>query len=258
MTKPDRAQIEKNVATIIDTRDPACAAAEYAKHLPSWSEMSKDEQSEIVDMSVWFVSQPKPARTKIGRSAEGVPQLQCVEDEYPTVSMVRQLQVFATPSTELMQSRVADILGHFQANSNRNEESELNAGLAFVQGVKAEDPVQSTLAVQMVATHDAAMRALRMMGKDNPEQALAFGNLANKLLRTFTMQAETLGKLQRGGEQVIKHVHIDNRGGQAVVAETVVAGGQIPNGQDQPYATCTPLPGENPVRVAVPTGGGQG
>lgn len=55
--------------------------------------------------------------------------------------------------------------------------------------------------------------------------AQTFGNLAAKLLRTSQGQMETLARMRRGGEQVVKHIHVDNRGGQAVIAENVATGG---------------------------------
>ena len=39
-------------------------------------------------------------------------------------------------------------------------------------------------------------------------------------------QMETLARMRRGGEQVVRHVHVDNRGGQAVIAENVHTGGR--------------------------------
>src|SRR3546814_4294864 len=64
------------------------------------------------------------------------------------------------------------------------------------------------------------------------------GNLSVKLMRTFTAQIEALTKLRRGGEQVVRHIHVDNRGGQAVITETVQTGGSR-NGKvaDQSHAT---------------------
>src|SRR3546814_17779489 len=45
-------------------------------------------------------------------------------------------------------------------------------------------------------------------------------------------------RMRRGGEQVVRHVHVDNRGGQAVIAENVHNGGKG-NGKtdDQSHAT---------------------
>ena len=87
--------------------------------------------------------------------------------------------------------------------------------------------------------HDAAMTALsRAASAEYVEQAKVFGNLSTKLLNAFTRQAEALAKLQRGGEQVVRHIHIDNRhGGQAIVAETFVKGGQNAEIGNQAHAT---------------------
>src|SRR4051812_855420 len=48
------------------------------------------------------------------------------------------------------------------------------------------------------------------------------GNLAVKLLRTYTTQIEALAKLRRGGEQRVRieHVHV-HEGAQAIVGNVV-------------------------------------
>ena len=45
-----------------------------------------------------------------------------------------------------------------------------------------------------------------------------YGNVASKLLRTYTAQVEALAKLRRKGEQKVRveHVHV-HPGGQAIV-----------------------------------------
>jgi hypothetical protein len=112
--------------------------------------------------------------------------------------------------------------------------------------------VQSSLLVQMVATHDAAMRALNRIGKaDYAEHVQLFGNLANKLLNTYTRQAETLHKLQRGGEQVVRHVYVDNRGGQAVLAEQFMRGGSGVETRNHSHALSAPVWGEDPAGVPL-------
>ena len=49
---------------------------------------------------------------------------------------------------------------------------------------------------------------------------------------------ETLARMRRCGEQVVRHVHVDNRGGQAVITENVHSGGKG-NGKidDQSHTT---------------------
>lgn len=86
-------------------------------------------------------------------------------------------------------------------------------------GIGAQDEVEGILAVQMVATHVAAIGALRRL-KDSGmvTQQDSNGNLAIKLLRTFTMQVEALQRYRGKGQQkvAVEHVHVHD-GGQAVV-----------------------------------------
>jgi hypothetical protein len=67
-------------------------------------------------------------------------------------------------------------------------------------------------------------------------------NSAVKLLRAFAVQAEVLAKLQRGGEQVVKVVHV-HPGAQAIVGSVMTAndgllggGGGADEEWNQPHA----------------------
>jgi hypothetical protein len=72
-------------------------------------------------------------------------------------------------------------------------EQDINGVLAAVHGIGANDEIEAMLAVQMVATHFAATRALsRLRGSDTVSQQDSNGNLAVKLMRTFTAQTEAL------------------------------------------------------------------
>src|ERR1700730_3749149 len=78
------------------------------------------------------------------------------------------------------------------------------------------------LAVQMVATHFAATRALRRLkGSDMVSQQDSNGNLAVKLLRTFTAQTEALQRYRGKGQQkvTVEHVHFQT-GGQAIPSQS--------------------------------------
>jgi len=100
--------------------------------------------------------------------------------------------------------------------------------------MKPQDQAEALLLIQMYCTHDAAIRALSQLGKAEwVPTAQMFGNLATKLLRTSQGQMETLARMRRGGEQVVKHIHVDNRGGQAVIAENVNQGGGTAKNEDQ-------------------------
>ena len=106
-------------------------------------------------------------------------------------------------------------------------EQKINAGLAVLDGLQPRDEVEAMLVAQMVVTHAVAMDYLTRMKKAELIQAGEFtSNFACKLLRAFAAQTEALGKLRRGGEQVVKveHVHV-HAGGQAVVGAVTGVGG---------------------------------
>ena len=82
------------------------------------------------------------------------------------------------------------------------------------------------LAVQMVATHFAATRALRRLkGSDTVPQQDSNGNLAVKLLRTFAAQTEALQRYRGKGQQkvTVEHVLV-HTGGQAIVGSVSQSG----------------------------------
>lgn len=101
-------------------------------------------------------------------------------------------------------------------------------------------------------------RAGLSMGK-HPEAFERYMRLALKAQANSRSTLETLARVARGGEQVVRHVHnyIDNRGGQAVVAETVQTGGENGKSLGQSYgpacdAIGPALLGENPAGHALP------
>jgi hypothetical protein len=102
-------------------------------------------------------------------------------------------------------------------------ESELNAALAAVDATRPRDEGEAMLAVHMVATSRAALDMLaRARHTEYLPTMQECGNLAVKLLRTYTAQMETLAKLRRGGEQTVRveHVHVHG-GAQAIVGNVV-------------------------------------
>jgi hypothetical protein len=67
--------------------------------------------------------------------------------------------------------------------SNPPTKQDVNGVLAAVHGIGANDEIEAMLAIQMVATHFAATRALRRLkGSDTIPQQDSNGNLAVKLL----------------------------------------------------------------------------
>ena len=106
-------------------------------------------------------------------------------------------------------------------------EEDINRALAAVSGIGARDEIEGMLAPHMVATHFAAMSVLRQLkGSETIPQQDSNGNLATKLLQTFTMKVEALQRYRGKGQQkvTVEHVHVHSRG-QAIVGTVHPGGG---------------------------------
>lgn len=182
--------------------------------------------------------------------------------------------VFATRGRAFALSQLNSLL-QAARGSDGYDNTKVNSMLAFIEGAKPQDELQAVLGVQMAITNELAMQALHRAARVNqiPQYDSAAG-MAVRLLRTFVAQVEALAKLQRGGEQVVKVVHV-HPGGQAVVGNVVTTGkggGSDENG-DQPHApdteqlaaprsitaerlTAMPSPDEERQPVPVPAGAG--
>jgi hypothetical protein len=155
--------------------------------------------------------------------------------------------------------------------SNPPTEQDINGVLAAVHGIGANDEIEAMLAVQMVATHFAATRALRRLkGSDTIHQQDSNGNLAVKLLRTFAAQTEALQRYRGKGQQkvTVEHVHV-HTGGQAIVGSVSQSGGgrESDENRGQPhapenvgaiaFAPGTTLPSPDEARNALPVASGR-
>ena len=225
-------------------------AARCADAIPDWATLGERVQQDMIRLMRSFWEHRAPPVMTVSTNDDGGRQLSPPEGANVTLHTLRSIETFASPSEAFVNERLYDLSRHF---SHGDASSKVSAGLAFVTGANAEDTVQSSLAVQMVATHDAAMQALRRsMSAEYLEHAQVYGSLATKLLNAYTRQAEVLAKLQRGGEQIIKHVHIDNRGGQAVVTDQLVTGGQNAETGHQPHAGVAALLGQDTGGYGMP------
>lgn len=135
----------------------------------------------------------------------------------------------------------------------------LNAGLAFIGAVNPVDEFEAALAVQMAATHELSLDMLARTRTANTREAMRdYGNMATKLSRTFTAQIKALSDWRRGGEQVVRHLHV-YEGGQAVVAETVNVGDQgnekLAFKPHEQGALIPPVSCSNTPRDALPVSG---
>jgi hypothetical protein len=155
---------------------------------------------------------------------------------------------------------------------NRGEksisETTLNAALAIVDGMEAENEMEAMLGAQMAGTHSLAMELLgRARHAEHVPRTSDYVNLAVKLLRTYTAQLEVFAKLKRKGAQTVRveHVHVHN-GGRAIVGNvnhSGTGGKDIDSGENgracarglgsgAEHAGSSTMRSEDPERTAMP------
>lgn len=210
-----------------------------ASEVPGWDKLDKDERAELLQLTRNHRERGSSAKVKLTRNPDGgwciVPS-----GKSELLAVLKLHQTFSANSIDPINARANELLKYLSSVGADNE-GRYNAALSFIESMKPQDQAEALLLVQMYCTHDAAIRALSQLGSAEwVPTAQTFGNLATKLLGTSQRQMETLAKLRRGGEQVVKHVHVDNRGGQAVIAENVNQGARSLENKDQCHGTGKP------------------
>lgn len=180
------------------------------------------------------------------------------DDQDAKLHGAAMMEALGTRSVQFLNDTLDNIMRVMSPTRNVTEQ-QYNAALAILAAIEPENELEATLASQMVVANDCAMRSMRLMvAAEWPEHHKMHADLANKFMRTFTGQLEALAKLRRGGEQIVKHVHV-YEGGQAVVAGTINQGG-IGKRDGQSLAAAgvegfVALPGSNAARDTVPIPG---
>lgn len=128
---------------------------------------------------------------------------------------------------------VAQITNATTSNNNVREK-DLNFALSVVRAVAPQDEVETLLAAQMAAIHNATMTfARRLNYVETLEQQEGAERGLNKCARTFAAQVEALKRYRTGGEQrvLVQHVNVAD-GGQAIVGNVTSgeAGGRKKTG----------------------------
>lgn len=149
------------------------------------------------------------------------------------------LNAFGTTSSDFVDLALSQLLAAIRSRGEAlPSDTAINGALAMIEGLEPETEAEAMLACQMAATHGLAMNLIsRTAQAEMLNQMEANGGLAVKLMRTFTMQAEALAKLRRGGGQTVRveHVHVHG-GGQAIVGNVASGGGAPSEQEEQPYA----------------------
>jgi len=229
------------------------ASRPLSEAVPGFDDLSDEDRQDLLELVRGKKRARKPVRVK-GKPADARGDLPAG----PLAAMVDGLRLqraFGAVTMEPVNARIADLL-EYLASVGLEGPEHLNAALAFVDGMEPQDQAEAMLLVQSYVTHDAALRTMARFGAaEMLPHAQTLANLAVKLMRTFQGQMETRARMRRGGEQIVRHIHVDNRGGQAVIADTVQAGGQGNGKADkQPHAqgACSPpVLGQDPFGHGV-------
>ena len=171
--------------------------------------------------------------------------------------LVRLEDAFGTRGQAFAISQLNQLMSVCRDTNGKYDAGRINGMIAAVEAARPANEIEASLAVQMAVTHDMALQALRRAARvDQIPQYDSAGNMATKLLRTYTMQVESLTKLQRGGQQVVKVVHV-HPGAQAVVGNVTTSakgpelsdrGGGTHENFHQPHAKAElPAPSAEPL-----------
>ena len=99
---------------------------------------------------------------------------------------------------------------------------------SVVAAVEPKDEIESMLAAQMAAVHQATMMMARRLNHvDNIPQQDSAERALNKLARTYTTQMDTLKRYRAKAQQTVRVERVTvNDGGQAIVG-SVDRGGRV-------------------------------
>jgi uncharacterized protein (DUF305 family) len=189
-------------------------------------EPTEAEQAEIRALAKRKKTRRRAPRFAVDRQ-EGGPTQMAPAGVHADAAAARMLNALGITDLALAERLMMQIVTvtHLQSSNEPVVEKNLNAALAAVTGIAPRDEAEAMLAAQMVGVHWLAMDLLR---KAN-DRALRndAGNLAVKLLRTFTAQIEALKRYRSAGEQrvVVQHQHVNVTADQAAVQ---VNGGGYP------------------------------
>jgi hypothetical protein len=164
-------------------------------------------------------SRPPPVRVKLRRVHAHLSK-PYPPDGAEKVWWDRLKNALGTTSSAFVSASLIQLQTASQLPCGGVSEMGVNAALAVVEAAKPKDEIEGALAVQMAATHSAAMSVLSRFGGGggSERRVVALGSAAARLLRAYTAQVEALRRLRGGGQQVIRIERVDVRdGGQAVV-----------------------------------------
>jgi hypothetical protein len=139
---------------------------------------------------------------------------------------------FGTVSAPFVETEIVRLLNALRwCKSTLSLETQLNAALTVIEGLKPQNEVEAMMAVQMALTHVATVEILSRFGRldplVSPEACHAAGVTASKLLRAFASHVDVLTRSWRPAVQVVRVERINlEPGAQAVVGTLTGPGGR--------------------------------
>jgi hypothetical protein len=237
-------------------------------------EPTEAEQAEIRDLAKRKKARRQAPRFAVDRQQGS--QLQMMPASvHANAAGARLMNALGITDLDLAERLMTQIINttHLRSSTEPVSAENLNAALAAVTGIAARDEAEAMLAAQMVGVHWIAMALLNKAGSTNDRGLLNdAGNMAVKLLRTYTTQLEALKRYRSAGEQrvVVQHQHVTVTADQAAVQ--VNGGGYLAPGgrgaaskpeeraheQQLGYASEPAMRCPEPARNAMPVTGCDG
>jgi len=236
-------------------------AASSRPSVPQNTDLTEADLDEVVKFST--------RRKKSRKAPKMHPEPASGKIKLPTtIDRIRFTTAFGTTDTDFASLMYSGLMEGARQHDTEDplHGKDTNRLLAAVNGIGAEDEVEGMLATQMVATHSAAMTALgRLNDCVTLPQQDSYGNLAVKLLRTYTAQMEALNRHRGKGQPSVNVEQVNvNSGGQAIVGAIATSGTvQKPEAQTHEppgitYEPGTPMRSPDTEREAVPVARGAG
>jgi len=202
---------------------------------------SPANQKLIDDFLAREKSKPQPPKIKVKNNAGKTTEIS-IDAEDRDLNIVSALKSFGTTSYEFQSYAMIELIDAACRGGKTKpySEEEINGVLAAMHSINPNDEIEAMLASQMVATHFAAMRSMRALKNSDTVAAQdSNGNIAIKLMRTYTAQMEALNRYRGKGQQkmTVEHVHVYS-GGQAIVGQVSnrKGGGAVTKTGEQPHA----------------------
>ena len=132
------------------------------------------------------------------------------------LNLTRVLNVTRTNAARMLSESLISASGN-----DSKVATELNGAIALMEQIAPKDPIESMLALQMIATHNMAMELVGLARQNTSKTYFEeFARHAERTLRIYSQQAAIFGKYRNGGKQTVevKHVNVES-GGQAIIGD---------------------------------------